>query len=133
VPVKRRYVELSPWLLVVAVVVFLLEILERRTGWLFKLFAAKRFMTEPVSAEESEAVTGQSESSLVALLRRATHRSAKREAKSPIVTAKVSPPGSSVAPAKAEPVIPAASSSESTFDALREARERADRRTRKEN
>jgi hypothetical protein len=40
-PVRSRYVTLAPWLLVVAAFLFLLEILERRAGWLSKFAGAK--------------------------------------------------------------------------------------------
>ncbi|MGH8022647.1 MAG: hypothetical protein ACRED1_03640, partial [Limisphaerales bacterium] len=36
-PVRSRYVTLAPWLLVAAAFLFLLEILERRSGWIAKL------------------------------------------------------------------------------------------------
>ena len=41
-PVKSRYVELAPWLLVVAAALFLLEVFERRTGGVSKLVLARR-------------------------------------------------------------------------------------------
>jgi hypothetical protein len=40
-PVKSRYVELAPWLLVFGTLLFLLEVLERRTGWVSRLFGRK--------------------------------------------------------------------------------------------
>ena len=43
-PVKSRYVELAPWLLVAGAILFLLEVLERRTGWVFRLFGRKSVM-----------------------------------------------------------------------------------------
>ncbi len=51
-PVKSRYVELAPWLLVLATLLFLLEVLERRTGWLARLF---RLKSATVSAETTDA------------------------------------------------------------------------------
>ena len=41
-PVKSRYVELTPWLLVAAAVLLLLEIFERRTGLGFKIVSHPR-------------------------------------------------------------------------------------------
>ena len=41
-PVKSRYVELAPWLLVAGTILFLLEVLERRTGWVSSFLDAKR-------------------------------------------------------------------------------------------
>jgi hypothetical protein len=40
-PPRPRYVELAPWLLVLATILFLLEIFDRRTGWLWRPFARK--------------------------------------------------------------------------------------------
>ena len=40
-PIKSRYVELAPWLLVFATILFLLEVLERRTGWVTSIFGHK--------------------------------------------------------------------------------------------
>ncbi|HEV2331004.1 MAG TPA: hypothetical protein VGY56_19655 [Verrucomicrobiae bacterium] len=53
-PVRSRYVTLAPWLLVVAAFLFLLEILERRSGWLSKLAGSKiaaRAQSKPVEPE----------------------------------------------------------------------------------
>jgi hypothetical protein len=40
-PIKSRYVELAPWLLVGGAILFLLEIFERRTGWLLRPWVHK--------------------------------------------------------------------------------------------
>lgn len=40
-PIRSRYVTLAPWLLVAAAFLFLLEILERRAGWLSKFTGVK--------------------------------------------------------------------------------------------
>ena len=55
-PVKSRYVELAPWLLVTAAVLFLLEILERRTGWISRLFGRKLATAEAEETGQPEAV-----------------------------------------------------------------------------
>jgi len=49
-PVRSRYVALAPWLLVAGTILFLLEIFERRTGWLLRPWARK---TPAAAAEES--------------------------------------------------------------------------------
>jgi Mg-chelatase subunit ChlD len=55
-PVKSRYVELAPWLLVAAAVLFLLEVLERRTGWVSRLVRRQGISThaalEPTEASQ---------------------------------------------------------------------------------
>jgi len=132
-PVKRRYVELSPWLLVAAILLFLLEILERRTGWLFGLFARKPLASEPVAAEESGPASRQPLPALSTILRHAVSKSVARKVLTPSATGKSPLPETSLAKAKPKPAIPTAAPTESTIDAMRQARERADRRTRKES
>ncbi|MGH7950931.1 MAG: VWA domain-containing protein [Limisphaerales bacterium] len=53
-PVKSRYVALTPWLLVVAAILFLLEIFERRTGWLSRLFTRTIPAVQTIAEEEAE-------------------------------------------------------------------------------
>ncbi|MGC9943947.1 MAG: hypothetical protein ABSE48_19140 [Verrucomicrobiota bacterium] len=51
-PVKFRYVELAPWLLVAAAILFLLEIFERRTGRVLHLFGRKSEVKEAAPKKE---------------------------------------------------------------------------------
>jgi len=127
-PVKSRYVELAPWLLVLGTVLFLLEILERRTGWVSRLFRRQPAvaMVENKEAEISEAAPARK--TILPWLVRKPARTAAR----PAVAKK-----ESVAPVAAEPAAPKAApakpaSAESAIDALRKARERAKNRTDKE-
>ena len=128
-PVKSRYVELAPWLLVAAAVLFLLEVFERRTGWVSRCFGKK-------AAAQAAGEEGGAEASTVApakkpglpwLVRKsaATTRSpsaVKTRADVPMVTVSVEP----------KPVPQPAASAESAIDALRKARDRARSRTDKE-
>jgi hypothetical protein len=127
-PVKSRYVELAPWLLVLGTVLFLFEILERRTGWISHLFRRQPAMAvaETEEAEISEAAPAR-KPILPWLVRKPARTTAK-----PAVAKK-----ESVAPVAAEPAAPKAApskpaSAESAIDALRKARERAKSRTDKD-
>jgi Mg-chelatase subunit ChlD len=122
-PVKSRYVELSPWLFIAAAILFLLEIFERRTGWLLSRLGrqsnATAVVTPPTETEKSPA----REPVLPWLTRKkksGSHPPVTRI--NPIVTGPVSP--ASPKPAASKPAGP-----ESAIDALRKARERAQRRT----
>ena len=53
-PVKSRYVELAPWLLVAGAILFLLEILERRTGWISRMFGRKAAVKVETKEAETE-------------------------------------------------------------------------------
>ncbi len=113
-PVKSRYVELAPWLLVTAAVLLLLEIFERRTGWAMRLIGR-----QPATA--------------VAVPKAAGERPAEAAPKKaePKVTGPAAKETRASAPAsQAAPKAPAEklASAESTVDALRKARERAQRR-----
>jgi len=106
-PVRSRYVELAPWLLVLGTVLFLLEILERRTGWVTRLFGRKSAVAQ-LENEETEAV-------------KATPKlkSVRTAAAPALAKSKVAAPEKQV-------------SMKSTLDDFRKARERADRRTNRE-
>jgi Mg-chelatase subunit ChlD len=54
-PSIPRYVEIAPWLLVLGILIFLLEILERRTGWLPKLKRAGQPALPPADASAAPA------------------------------------------------------------------------------
>ena len=107
-PVKSRYVELAPWLLVSAAFLFLLEILERRAGWLSRLTGAK---TAEVKIKVTEAKTPAS----AGIARTAAPVAAKTKAPASTTNTK--------------PVADTPSSAGSAIDTLRKARERAQRRT----
>lgn len=127
-PVKSRIVDLAPWLLVLAAVLFLLEILERRTGWLSRMFKRQSAVV-PVEPEEIKTSSPAPEQKrLFPWLVRKPVRQSK-----PTVPAK--PTGHAVqSSAKIEKAPAAAPSApaESAIDALRKARDRASRRTDKD-
>jgi hypothetical protein len=127
-PVKSRYVELAPWLLVVGTILFLLEILERRTGWVLRLFARKAAVAhvENEGAEALEAIPARKPVS--SWLVRKPVRTATAPA---AATTKTTAPVSAM-PAETKPTLEKPASTESTLDALRKARERAHRRTDKD-
>ena len=120
-PSKPRYVEMTPWLLVLGLVSFLLEIFERRTGWVSRLFSTRAAPTQTAAVEE----TGSTPVPVAKRFFRWPIR--KSRAASPVrgevKTVKPSPPSE---PAAAPPV---SAESDAGLDALRKARERADRRT----
>jgi Mg-chelatase subunit ChlD len=122
-PVKSRYVELAPWLLVAGTILFLLEVLERRTGWLSRFFGRKA--VAKVEAEESETPDAASERKPVFpwLVRRPARTTTAPVAR----TSTVAPV--SVAPVGIKSASEKPAGAESTLDALRKARERAHRRT----
>jgi hypothetical protein len=123
-PVKSRYVELAPWLLVAAAILFLLEIFERRTGRIGGLFGQKKIVatkTEEESAAAPEAVAGKP--IFPWLIRKsapqkATPTAAKQQA-APIVSSE---------PETTKPVSEKSASADSNLDSLRKARERASKR-----
>jgi Mg-chelatase subunit ChlD len=120
-PVKSRYVELAPWLLVAAAILFLIEVLERRTGWLSRLVLRK---TAAMQTNEEEAVQSAATSPVFPWLVRkpAGPKSATSTKVRPITPALP-------ATAATKPVAGNQASDDSAIDALRKARERANRRT----
>jgi Mg-chelatase subunit ChlD len=125
-PVKSRYVELAPWLLVAGAILFLLEILERRTGWVSRLFGRK-IAAAQIPAEDSDAEIPQKENKPIFpwLVRKPLQKTtavAQTKSAAPV----------SIAPAKPKPVPEKPAGTESAIDALRKARERAQRRTDKD-
>ncbi len=130
-PVKSRYVELAPWLLVASAILFLLEVFERRTGWLSRLiFRAPK----PVAAATVE--TGEMPAGSVVAKSAIASKSAfnwllrKRVQPVPALglpkAAKLEGPAAVVPQSAPKPDL-----AESSFDAMRKARERASRRTEK--
>jgi hypothetical protein len=123
-PVKSRYVELAPWLLVAGTILFLLEVLERRTGWLSRFFGRKAVAN--VDTEEIEAPeTPPARKPVFPWLVRKPARTATAPAAAKSVT--IAPVPVTTVETKATPEKPA--STESAIDALRKARDRAQRRT----
>jgi Mg-chelatase subunit ChlD len=125
---KPRFVELAPWLLVASVILFLLEIFERRTGWLSRWFSRKP-VAGAIPVEESAEAPAPKKHFLEQLVRRRPRKveMPKRvvvqgDAKPPVPT-----PASPAAGVAGEP--PAEKQPDATLEALRKARERANRRT----
>jgi len=108
---KPRWIDLSPWLFVMAALLFLVEIFERRTGWfgrIRKSASAAGAKAEPVPAEGRPAVKS------------------PRAPAAP--TAELKKPSAARHPAP----VPADDAGASAVDALRKARERAGRRTKRD-
>ena len=110
-----------------AVILFLLEVFERRTGWVSRLFKREQpAVATAGSGTENEPATREPEPAIKRLIR-------KRKVAAP---AAVRTPGlrPETKPEKPEaPAVPAApASTDSNLDALRKARERADRRTKRD-
>jgi Mg-chelatase subunit ChlD len=130
-PVKSRYVELAPWLLVAGTILFLLEVLERRTGWVTR-FSGTGIL--PASSKEEDdgeekGTRGQdARATTLPWLVRKPARTAAAPAVAKIKT--TAPVAAATAAPKPAPEKPAGA--ESAIDALRKARERAQRRTDKE-
>jgi Mg-chelatase subunit ChlD len=140
-PVKSRHVELAPWLLVLAAGLFLLEVFERRTGWVSKSLG-RRPANDPNAPEPVEGKTsGQGTAIPMPWLSRksapkggssraATSGGSGRAATTPAAS-EAQGGGPARSPASTPPQ-PASASSESAIDALRKARERARNRTDKD-
>ena len=110
-PIRSRYVTLTPWLLAAAAFLFLFEILERRAGWLSKLAGVRvvpaQTKTVEVKVEPSTLAPGT--------------RTPVTKPKSPSpVTVSARAPQTKPAPVKSD-------DDSSTLGALRQARERARR------
>jgi Mg-chelatase subunit ChlD len=123
-PVRSRYVELAPWLFVVGTILFLVEILERRTGWVLRLFgrqaAGAQVENEDVEAPKATPARKPVFPWLV--------RKPVRTTTAPAAARTQTLAPTSAAPAETPPTLEKPASTESTFDALRKARERAHRR-----
>jgi Mg-chelatase subunit ChlD len=126
-PVKSRYVELAPWLLTAAAVFFLLEIFERRTGWVSGQLGRKRAVETAPEEQAPPAPVGKT--AMPWLSRRRVPRPTASPANKPKTQAPV--PSANLAP-KSPPAAPVTPHAESAIDALRKARERARSRTDKE-
>ena len=127
-PVKSRYVELAPWLLVLGTILFLLEVLERRTGWVSRSFGRKTAgaKVENESAETLEAMPARTQV-MPWLVRKPGRKTTVPLAVKPQTAAPVS-----AAPAEPKPAPEKPAGAESAIDVLRQARDRAQRRTDKD-
>lgn len=130
-PVKSRFVELAPWLLILATLLFLLEVLERRTGWVSRLFRGQP-TTAPAATTEAETSVATPEHKPIFpwLARKPVH-----PPKSQTVAKTAAAPGAATMPTKSIRTSAAPeqlAASESAIDTLRKARERANRRRDKE-
>ncbi len=125
---RPRFVEMSPWLLVVAVVLFLLEVFDRRTGWLTRLFA-RRPAVAAAPDEEAAGIPAAKPPIWKRLIR--LPRRKLRTPKTAIVVAesKAAAPEPPVSGGAGEP----APVSDPNLEALRQARERASRRTNRDS
>ena len=127
-PVKSRFVELAPWLLVMGTILFLLEILERRTGWVSRFFRIQP-AAAPFETEETETMrTVPARKPALWWLVRKPARPAAR----PAVAKTEASISDSAAPVERKPATAKPAGTETAIDALRKARERANRRTDKE-
>lgn len=126
-PVKSRYVELAPWLLVAAAVLFLMEVFERRTGWVSKFILRKPPAVAEENAQAEISAPKPKKNALPWLARKPAQPKAapavpKVEAAVPVAATRAEPESAPGKPASAE----------SAIDALRKARQRARSRTEKE-
>ncbi|MGA2853617.1 MAG: VWA domain-containing protein [Verrucomicrobiota bacterium] len=128
-PVKSRYVELAPWLLVVGTLLFLLEILERRTGWVSRLFGRKAAVAQVRSGEVEAPKAISARKPVFPRLVRKTVRTTTAPAANRTKPAAPVP----ATPDETKPALEKPVGTELTFDALRKARERAHRRTDKDH
>ena len=128
-PVKSRFVELAPWLLVLATLLFLLEILERRTGWISRMLRLQPAAAAVVEPEEIEtAKTIPARKPVFPWL----VRKPVRQPKVPTAGKISARPAVATTPAQSSPAPEKPAAAESAIDALRKARERASRRTDKD-
>jgi len=125
-PVASRYVELAPWLLVAAAILFLMEILERRTGWISRLISRKAAVAE-VAIGDPIPAAAMSRGRFCFLPSFGNSRQNKAIAPNRTTAEAVpSPKKGTAPPAPTEPGVSA------TLDAFRQARQRASRRSEKE-
>ncbi|HEY1789390.1 MAG TPA: VWA domain-containing protein [Verrucomicrobiae bacterium] len=114
-PVRSRYVSLTPWLLAVAAFLFLFEILERRAGWLSKLAGIKTALPAQTKSTEPKSPTP-------AFAPKAPQPVLNKSQTPAPVTVTAKAPQTKPAPAKS------ADDDGSTLGALRQARDRAKRK-----
>lgn len=129
-PVQKRFVELTPWLLLSAVLVFLVEVLERRTGLVLAgaqrltgKLARARLRRKPVATSQIEVQPAEAQPT----------RAGRTGPRPAMATTPPTHPRPAAEPARADTPThaqpdTARASAQSTLEALREARERARRR-----
>jgi Mg-chelatase subunit ChlD len=122
-PVKSRYVELAPWLLVAAAFLFLVEIFERRTGWFARLLGHKKIVAIKTEAESSAAPE--------AAARKPIFQRLIRKPVAPKTSPTIAEKKNSSGPTGTAPISTKPASTDSNLDSLRKARERASKRAEK--
>ena len=129
-PVNLRLVELAPWLLVAAAALFLLEIFERRTGWLSRMLGRPIVTTTTATEDATQETTAavKPKPFLSWLVRKPV---GPRTRSSPTVPTGTPKPAEPSAPSSAPAPSPSTAPT-SNLDALRQARERARQRTDKD-
>ena len=129
-PIRPHYVELMPWLLITAMLLFLAEIFERRTGWLSQLIARRKPAAAVAENSAAPAPARPALSWVSALQSRLTRAARPSRASSPTAPATRVPPKPGASPADTTPATPSVPPAKGdTLDAFRKARERANRRT----
>jgi len=124
-PVKSRYVELAPWLFVASAILFLLEVFERRTGWVSGFLGRKAVAPAPETAVAAVISAAPKRPGSPWLIRKPAPAPGRSKAVGKAASMPAGPAEPESAPA--QPASP-----ETAIDALRKARERARNRTEKE-
>jgi Mg-chelatase subunit ChlD len=118
---KPRYVEMSPWLFVIAALLFLLEVFERRTGWFSRLGRAPATAVAEGSETPESIQTGRAPFWKRSQRLKTSKGKPKAQPKTAVVVAENKRPSELNA------------ASDSNLDALKQARERASRRTNRDS
>ena len=128
-PIRSRYVALAPWLLVAGTILFLLEIFERRTGWLLRPWTRKNpaLATAPEPAGPVAEPVRATKPAFPWLVRKPPRQTA----------APVRPGNEPALPGSPPPAIPQSTPAKpaeeiTAIEALQKARERARRRSEKD-
>jgi len=129
-PVKSRYVELAPWLLAAAAVLFLLEVFERRTGWVSRLFGRKLVAAKVDGEEEKEDEEEKAQPVKKPIMPWLVRKPARKTAAPAVAATKADAPAAA-ASATSKPATEKPASADSAIDAMKKARERAQRRREK--
>jgi Mg-chelatase subunit ChlD len=130
-PLKTRYVALAPWLLVLATLLFLMEVFERRTGRLLRLFAPQTPAPANADTEDATIPPASAESDRKPIFPWLVRKS-PRPKDTPATTPTPAPATGSPPPVAPTPPLPKTGDELSALDALRQARERARRRSDKD-
>ena len=123
-PSKSRYVELAPWLYVLAAILFLLEIFERRTGWVSKFFGRQAVASAAAANTAPIEIPDETRKPIFPWLMR-------QPARKKTLTRQADYVPNAPVPSVIQPGAEKPASADSTMDALRKARERAQKRTEK--